>query len=238
MKIAAQRRQILVAALILAIAAVAALFLFARDRLPGGQKPELLLLTSLPIVFPDELTLKEGGSPALAELQRHYRVTPISVADSQSLKSHALLVMAQPLAQPGQALVDLDDWVRGGGRVLLLADPALEWPSDRPLGDALRPPLAFADTGLLGHWGLSLDAPTSFEVRTIPVNGRQIRTAGPGTLTATNGACTVTSGGFVARCRIGKGEAVVVADADFLESDRLGRDNLHLLTDELDRLNG
>ena len=48
--------------------------------------------------------------------------------------------MAHPLAQPAEDLVALDDWVRGGGRVLLLADPMLEWPSKRPLGDPLRPP--------------------------------------------------------------------------------------------------
>ena len=67
--------------------------------------------------------------------------------------------MAQPQAQPAEALVELDAWVRRGGRVLLLADPALEWPSERPLGDLLRPPAAFADTGLLGHWGLTLTPP-------------------------------------------------------------------------------
>ena len=63
--------------------------------------------------------------------------------------------MAQPLAQPAEDLVALDDWVRGGGRVLLLADPMLEWPSKRPLGDPLRPPPMFMDTGLLAHWGLA-----------------------------------------------------------------------------------
>ena len=73
--------------------------------------------------------------------------------------SGGLLLMAHPRAQPAEALVDLDHWVRGGGRLLLLADPMLEWPSERPLGDPLRPPPAFADTGLLKHWGLRLDAP-------------------------------------------------------------------------------
>ena len=67
--------------------------------------------------------------------------------------------MAQPRAQPAEDLVALDNWVRGGGRVLLLADPMLEWPSERPLGDPFRPPPTFADTGLLAHWGLKLDAP-------------------------------------------------------------------------------
>ena len=45
------------------------------------------------------------------------------------------MLLAHPMAQTADALVDLDRWVRGGGRVLLLADPRLEWPSERPLGD-------------------------------------------------------------------------------------------------------
>ena len=54
--------------------------------------------------------------------------------------------MVQPQAQPAAVLVELDQWVRGGGHVLLLADPALEWPSERPFGDPLRPPLAYPET--------------------------------------------------------------------------------------------
>ena len=61
--------------------------------------------------------------------------------------------MAHPLAQTAENLVALDQWVRGGGRVLLLADPMLEWPSERPLGDPLRPPPMFMDTGLLAPLG-------------------------------------------------------------------------------------
>jgi hypothetical protein len=84
---------------------------------------------------------------------------PIGVADAASLKGKKLLLMAHPRAQPAEALVELDQWVRGGGHVLLLADPRLDWPSERPLGDRLRPPPAFADTGLLAHWGLRLSGP-------------------------------------------------------------------------------
>ncbi len=67
--------------------------------------------------------------------------------------------MAHPLAQPAEDLVALDNWVRGGGRVLLLADPMLEWPSKRPLGDPLRPPPMFMDTGSAAALGLRLDPP-------------------------------------------------------------------------------
>ena len=110
-----------------------------------------------------------------------------------------LLLMAHPLAQPAEALVDLDHWVRDGGRVLLLADPMLEWPSKRPLGDKLRPPPSFADTGLLAHWGL--DA----RMRRTKRDRRQSLLAGfddsrrprPG---RSQVACEVRDRGFVARC--------------------------------------
>ena len=80
-------------------------------------------------------------------------MVPISVTDGAELAKGRLLLMAHPLAQTAENLVALDAWVRRGGRVLLLADPMLEWPSKRPLGDPLRPPPMFADTGLLAPLG-------------------------------------------------------------------------------------
>jgi hypothetical protein len=191
-------------------------------------------LTSLPILFPDRFTLKAAASPALKALQRRYRVTPISVADASSLAGHRLLLMVQPRAQPAEVLVELDSWVRGGGRVLLLADPALEWPSDRPLGDELRPPMAYADTGLLLHWGVRLDAPDSAGPKTVAVGRDEIETLSPGTLVATAANCAVLPPGLVADCTIGKGKAIVIADADFLDSNH--RANLGFLLEELSLL--
>lgn len=207
---------------------------------PAAQRPELMLLTALPIFFPERLTLDAPPSPALAALQSRYRLVPISVTDAQELGGRRLLLMAQPQAQPAEALVDLDQWVRGGGRLLLLADPALDWPSERPLGDRLRPPLAFADTGLLGHWGLRLDAPDARGTASRSVDGREIRTSSAGTLVATGGACNISAAGLVARCRLGSGQATVIADSDFLDVGEIegavAEANFGLLLDELARL--
>src|SRR5690349_9596380 len=87
------------------------------------QRPVLMLLTTLPLVFPEQFTLESSGSKALTALETRYRVVPIGTADAGSLKQGHLLLLAHPLAQPSDALVDLDRWVQGGGRVLLLADP-------------------------------------------------------------------------------------------------------------------
>lgn len=197
------------------------------------RRPKLLLLTSLPLLFNEEFGLSGSGSPALKSLQSRYEVVPISVADGAELAHGRLLLLAQPRAQTAENLVVLDAWVRKGGHVLLLADPLLEWPSKLPLGDVTRPPAIFADTGLLAHWQLTLDAPAQRGPATRKLAGKDIFTVSPGLL---RGGCSVSPDRFVADCRIGAGRAVVVADADFLNVDQLGvaaRDNLEALRAEL-----
>ena len=154
------------AASVLLIGLLAGVMLIALARgretsspLPPGKRPTLMLLTSLPLLFSEDFSLVHAGSPALKALQAHYHVLPISLADPADLAKAKLLLMAQPQAQAPQDLVALDRWVRRGGRLVLLADPMLEWPSKLPLGDPARPPPMFVDTGLLAHWGLRLDAP-------------------------------------------------------------------------------
>jgi hypothetical protein len=213
------------------------------DVLPArspNERPQLLLLTSLPIVFPEGFTLQGSGSPALAALESRYEIVPISTTDPGSLSGRRLLLMAQPHAQPAEMLVELDRWVRSGGKVVLLADPVLEWPSELPLSDLSRPPLGFADTGLLGHWGLRLAAPDRLGPATFTVDGQTVHALSSGSLTATGPQCSVGAQGFIARCRIGKGEAVVIADADFADVERRREParsgNLAFLLAELARL--
>ena len=195
-----------------------------------AQRPTLLLLTSLPLIFPEGFGLGSGGSPALTALERRYRVKPVSIADAPSLEDHRLLLMAHPLAQPAEALVELDAWVRAGGRLVLLADPKLDWPSQRPLGDRLRPPPAFADTGLLGHWDLQLYAPAEHGPVERRIEGRKVQLSSPGIV---EGGCKITGKGLIARCPIGRGKAVIIADADFLRTDDPDSDNLQFLLAEL-----
>src|SRR5205085_39218 len=107
-----------------------------------------------------------------------------------------------------------------GGRVLLLADPLLEWPSKRPLGDVLRPTPMFADTGLLAHWGLRLDVPDARGPVRRKLGGIDVIAVSPGTL---SGQCTISGDRFIADCTVEKGAAIVVADADVLNVERLGQ---------------
>jgi len=228
----ARRRALIFAAVLIAIGALAFAELRQASSLPSraeGQKPPLLLLTSLPLLFGEDFSLQQSGSPALKALQQRYRVVPISVTDPAGLAKGRLLLMAQPLAQPPEDLVALDDWVRGGGHLLLLADPMLEWASKRPLGDALRPPLMFADTGLLAHWGLRLVAPDVRGPKDLTIDGYRVSTVSPGQLF---GRCDISRDRIVARCRIGRGQATIIADADLLNVSG-SSPNLDAVTAEL-----
>ena len=221
------RRMAGMAGALAGLAALAALAVAgSSDRLgelPEAERPALALVTSLPLVFGEEFGLDKGGSPALSRLEQRYKVVPIGVADQQSLNGKDLLLMAHPRAQPAEVLVQLDQWVRGGGKLLLLADPKLEWPSSRPFGDRLRPQPAFADTGLLAHWGLKLMGPDD-------------GSAGSSGHLTSGGSCIIVGGGMIARCPIGKGWATVIADADFMNVEDSEADNLSLLVGELNRL--
>lgn len=214
---------------------------YRPDKEPA-EKPQLALLTSLPILFGEQFSLEAPTSPLRQRLEADYRLAPVGVADAQSLKGQRLLFMAHARAQPAEALGELDQWVRDGGHLLILTDPLLSWHSERALGDRLRPPINFADTALLAHWGLTLSGPTQVGPVTRTIDALEILAVSPGSLTS-NGACSVDEGGFVARCVIGRGKVTLIADADWLNVDDSERaidgptqNNLNALTRELARL--
>jgi hypothetical protein len=192
----------------------------ADSRPPAGAaRPELALLTSLPIAFGESFGLDQQRSPLLGELESSFTVEPVD--GPEQLRPGGLLLAAQPRALTAERLVALDKWVREGGRVVLLADPFLQFESSRPLGDRFRPPLRYPDTGLLAHWGLMLDDRTDDRTEQVETDlGRGVRLSagGLGSLTRAGGDCTLSPTRAVARCPIGKGYATVVADADFAVS--------------------
>lgn len=129
------------------------------------------------------------------------------------LEALADLVIAQPRPLEPAENVALDSWVRGGGHVLLFADPLLTSESRFALGDPRRP----ADTVLLGpilaHWGLALREGRESAGTPFPV-------AAPGELSLLGDGprdCRIEQNGLIAQCRIGKGSALIVADAALLE---------------------
>jgi hypothetical protein len=218
---------------------------------PPQPKPELMLMSALPLAWGERGPLEPNGRPAAAyqAVEREFRIRPVDVLDSHSLDSGRLLLLAQPRALAPDELVALDAWVRGGGRALILTDPMLLWPSELPLGDIRR-------LGpLLAHWGLHLEQPGKPRVLVehLETGGEQRRMIlfAPGRFSSRDRSCAVRSSGLLADCRLGQGRAILVADADMLH-DRLwagegpaaGRrhiriaDNPLILADLLDLLAG
>lgn len=144
-----------------------------------------------------------------------YRVRPVDVIDSAAFAGTDLLIVAQPRILQAQELVDLDGWVRRGGRLLIFADPDLVWPSRLAPGDPRRaPPVTLLDP-LFTHWGITLTYEGPAEESEFA--GEALVPLMGGRWVATNPDCSAQADALVLTCRIGKGQAVLVADADLLD---------------------
>jgi hypothetical protein len=143
------------------------------------------------------------------------------VQGKDPLAGLGLLVMAQPRALAPQENVALDRWVRKGGRLLLFADPMLTAQSAYAFGDRRRPESMVMLSPILARWGLVLefDAEQPGGLRDAELLGSKIPVDLPGRLAAMRGKarCALLAEGLAASCRIGKGGALVVADAALLE---------------------
>jgi hypothetical protein len=193
------------------------------------DRPTLGLMTTLPLQW------SEGGieaviasdappHPAYARLTKAYNVKPIDDLAVLGANNPSLLLLAQPRALRPAELVRLDAWVREGGRVLILADPALQWGSLYPLGDKRRPLFTSLLSPLFSHWGVELVLPITEEAPLVvrEVDTLTLRTQTPGEWQvkqgSVGGACVIADHRLVADCRVGKGRAFLVADADLLDA--------------------
>lgn len=185
------------------------------------------IMTALPLFQQDQGT---GGAlhgvgvraPLIRALDADWRTMPIDVLDAAALQGIEHLLLIQPRLLAPAELVALDGWVRQGGTVSILADPLLRWPDERPLGDPRRPPLTSLLDPLMTHWGLTLEPAHLGPVeRRMLAGGAMIQLAGASHFTlARHSPCSLAEQGLIAYCRIGKGRAVLVADADWTD-DRL-----------------
>lgn len=194
------------------------------DGFPAARTRPVLGILSGPMAHEPVRGSAIGGfavSPLWEILGRRFQVRPLAAVDRVRLDDLASLLVIQPRALVPEELVAVDRWVRQGGRAVLLVDPDLRWADARPLGHPLRAPPISLLGPLLDHWGLTL-APAPARSTADPVqrrfveDGRMIQTASASHFIPGQAAhCTLSSGGLVARCMVGRGSAVLVADADF-----------------------
>lgn len=195
-------------------------------------RPSLGLFTSLPIYWPESDSLSEtlegNARPhwARTALEADNKLVPLDTLDGEELAQLDRLVMAQPRPLAPGENVALDEWVRGGGRVLLFADPMLTEHSRFMLGDKRRPQDVVVLSPILRRWGLELafDEDQGDEERTVRFGDGSIPVRLPGSFRkvapGASAACVLEADSVIARCAIGKGRAVVIADAAVLGGER------------------
>lgn len=195
----------------------------------SGAKPTLGLMTTLPLQWSEggieaDLAKDAKAHPAYARLQQQYDVRPIDNFDTLDKDRVDVLVLAQPRALSPAELVKLDGWVRTGGRLVVFADPALQWGSLYPLGDKRRPLFTTMLSPLFAHWGLELVLPMTGQeaITLLEINGLTLRTQTPGEWIEKagdgTGSCQILERRILADCKIGQGRALLVSDADLLDT--------------------
>ena len=201
----------------------------SEQRASNAQAGPTGLFTTLPILWQEADDIREhlhGGAPvhwAKRALQNQGEVRALNTlsADPPPLAGLALVIMAQPRVLSPSENVALDDWVRRGGRVLLFADPMLTGNSRFSLGDKRRPQDVVLLSPILARWGLRLEFDDAQPVgqRDIAVPGGSLPVNLPGRLALVGAArkCRILAGGIAAQCRIGKGAALIIADAALFE---------------------
>lgn len=212
---------------------------------PPSDREQLGLMTSLPIYWPETAAfgdiLSEDGEPSWSRtvLEERYELVPLDALTADTIGALDLVMMAQPRALSPQENVALDDWVRAGGRLLLFADPALTFHSRYALGDARRPLDVALLSPILARWGLELTFDPAQEEgeRSVAAYGGTFPVNQAGVLSAIDtdapADCAILDHGVVARCAIGEGQVLIVADAALLEDhEPLGTrsDALRLVT--------
>ncbi len=193
---------------------IAALLLWRGPIQPIQQiaeRPKLAVLTGLPLFWAEDGSGQRREAPIISLLATRFSILPLDSPGQLKGSQARLLLLAQPRALTPKALVEIDRWVRSGGRALVFSDPALRWPSALPLGDRRRAPVsAYALDPLQKGWGIEPVRMEQGEARIFLTDG---------SLMTINGATLSRSGVFAER-RIGEGAVTWVGDADMLD-DRL-----------------
>jgi ABC-type uncharacterized transport system involved in gliding motility auxiliary subunit len=208
---------------------------------------DLAVITALPLFWGEEefgaaATGADLRAPVIQKLAERYRIQPVDTISASTLAAMELVMVAQPRTLQPPELVALDAWVSAGGKLIIFADPLLDWPSRFPLGDLRRAPMVTLLDPLLDHWGLSLGVPNSgisHEVAVIQIEGVPAAFVNAGQWATTSQRCTVGNSGYVADCRIGKGKVILVGDADLLDArvwEENGTDNFKLIIGLFERL--
>lgn len=209
---------------------------WCREKGSASSAPphDIGLFTSLPILWNEsarvaDLVKSPGEGHWAAEvIGQHGKIRALDTVAPMP-KDLGVTIMAQPRPLSPDENVALDDWVTAGGRLLLFADPLLTQQSAFALGDKRRPEGTVLLSPILARWGLVLefDEAQPAGQRDVEVFGQAMPVNLPGRfrLSQGQGRCSLYAGGLVAKCGVGRGVVLAVADAALLEPQPAGGDN-------------
>jgi len=202
-----------------------------QDAEEDSRKTPVGLMGTVPLYWGEAAGFEEllGGvvAPhwARAVIADAGEPVPFDFLTADGLDAVTRLVLAQPRALAGEENVALDHWVRAGGHLLLFADPLMTGESRFALGDRRRPQDVALLSPILAHWGLELqfDAEQSDGLQMREFAGEALPIAMAGRLVLATDSegksiCAIEAEGLVARCSLGKGHALIVADAAILDA--------------------
>lgn len=183
----------------------------AQPIQPIAERPKLAVLTGLPLFWTEDGSGQRREAPIILLLAARFSIVPLDSPGQLAGSRARLLLLAQPRALTPEALVEIDRWVRRGGKAVVFADPALRWPSTLPLGDRRRAPVsAYALDPLQKRWGIQPVRMEQGDIRAFLADGSLVTAIGS----------TLFRNGIVAERRIGSGGVNWVGDVDMLD-DRL-----------------
>lgn len=206
-------------------------FLNREDGQAAKADQRLGLFTSLPILWAEQPDLRDvlaaPEPPHWAHdvFERHGQLVALDTLLDMSRVD--VLVIAQPRPLATAENVALDRWVRSGGRLLLFADPMLTEDSAFSLGDRRRPQDVVLLSPILKRWGLELGFDEAQPVGLRESAGEALPVHLAGQWAPKTGGydadCRIGSDALVARCTIGEGQAILIADAAILEAQDNGK---------------
>ncbi|QZD92177.1 GldG family protein [Qipengyuania xiapuensis] len=202
----------------------------ASGDLGGGESgPTLGLFSTLPIYWgegADISSMIDGESQpgwVRAQLEEDRTLTPLDTLEADALEGLEEVVLAQPRPLAPSENVAFDAWLRAGGKALIFADPVLTQHSEFAIGDPRRPHDMVLISPLLTRWGLELkfdDAQSegqreaAFGQVDVPVElAGEFESSGDDP----KAQCTIAESGIAARCSVGEGEVLLIADAALLD---------------------